>query len=198
MRLMWDGVDVYYLVDGQWSRLVGIHLKEFWEYWDDHAPDDLKGRAPPFVTRLFAPGMVQVWSGLLVSTAENWSVLVGPLSNIPQRKEFATFEGIIETDSFKPCPLFVNIRLLTTDREIFIPKSEPLFQVRPVRRECYGEAALKHLEYEGLSPRGGGRGSMSEEDWEGFRTTVRSVDSPTHVPGSYGAGRRRRAKREVS
>jgi len=196
MRLMWDGVDVYYLVDGQWSQLAGIHLKEFLEYWDTHAPDDLKGRAPPFVTQLFAPGIIQVWSGLLVSTAENWSVLVGPLSNFPQSKNFAAFEGIIEADSFRPCPLFMNIRLLTTDREILIPKSEPLFQVRPIQRECYAEATLKHLEYEGLSPRAGGTGSMSEEDWNGFRSTVRTVDSPTHVPGSYGAERRRRAKRE--
>jgi hypothetical protein len=71
-----------------------------------------------------------------------------------------------------------------------------LFQVRPLRRECYAEDALKHLEYEGLSRREAGKGSMSEDDWNGFRSTLRTVDSATRNPGSYGAERRRRARRE--
>jgi hypothetical protein len=197
MHLLFDGVHIHYRIDDEWVPLAGIHLNDFTEYWDSHAPEDLNGRAPPFVTQVFVPGMLQVWSGLLVSTANTWSVLVGPLSNIPQSRSFACYEGIIETDSFKPCPLFVNIRLLTTDREIFIPKTQPLFQVRPLQRECYAEATLRPLEYEGLSPRVGSVGSMSEEDWNGFRSTIRSVDSPTHTPGSHGADRRRRAKRET-
>ena len=197
VRLMWDGVEVYCSIDGKWQQLSGIHTQEFMEYWDANAPTDLKGYAPPFVISLFVPGMVQIWSGLLVSTAKDWSILVGPLSNFPQSKNFATFEGIIETDTFKPCPLFINLRLLTTDQEILIPKSRPLFQVRPLRRESYSEEALKHLEYEGLAPRAGCKGSMSEEDWNGFRSTVRTVDSPRQIPGSYGAERRRRARRET-
>jgi hypothetical protein len=196
IRLMWDGVDVYCLIEGKWEQLSGIHVPEFMEYWDSNAPTDLKGYAPPFVISLFVPGMIQIWSGLLVSTLKDWCVLVGPISNLPQSKNFATFEGIIETDTFKPCPLFINMRLLTTDREILIPRSKPLFQVRPLRRECYSDDALKHLEYEGLSRREAGRGSMSDDDWNGFRSTVRTVDSLTRVPGSYGAERRRRARRE--
>ena len=196
IRLMWDGVDVYCSIEGKWEQLSGIHVPEFMEYWDSNAPADLKGYAPPFVISLFVPGMIQIWSGLLVSTVKDWCVLVGPISNLPQSKNFATFEGIVETDIFKPCPLFINMRLLTTDREILIPRDKPLFQVRPLRRECYAEDALKHLEYEGLSQRASGRGSMSEEDWNGFRSTVRTVDSPTRIPGSYGAERRRRARRE--
>jgi len=197
VHLRWDGVDVYCSIDGNWQQLLGIHVREFTEYWDSNAPTDLKGYAPPFVISLFVPGMIQIWSGLLISTAKDWSVLVGPLSNFPQSKNYATFEGIIETDTFKPCPLFINMRLLTTNREILIPKSKPLFQVRPVRRECYAENALKHLEYEGLEPRDGNRGSMSEENWSGFRSTLRTVDSPARTPGAYGAMRRRRARREA-
>lgn len=196
IRLMWDGVDVYCSVDGKWQQLSGIHLTEFQEYWDSNAPTDLKGYAPPFVISLFVPGMIQIWSGLLVSTLEDWCILVGPISNLPQSKNFATFEGIIETDTFKPCPLFINMRLLTTDQEIVIQRSKPLFQVRPLRRECYGEDAHKHLEYEGLSRREAGKGSMSEVDWNGFRSTLRTVDAATRSPGSYGAERRRRARRE--
>jgi hypothetical protein len=196
VRLMWDGVDVYCFLDDKWQPLSGMHVQEFSEYWDSNAPADLKGYAPPFVISLFVPGMIQIWSGLLVSTAKDWCVLVGPISNLPQSKNFATFEGIIETDTFKPCPLFINMRLLTTDREILIPRNKPLFQVRPLRRECYAEDVLKPLEYEGLSRREAGEGGMSEEDWNGFRSTLRTVDGPTHIPGSYGAERRRRARRE--
>lgn len=196
VRLMWDGVDVYCSIDGKWQQLSGLHVQEFSEYWDSNAPADLKGYAPPFVISLFVPGMIQIWSGLLVSTVKDWCVLVGPISNIPQSKNFATFEGIIETDTFRPCPLFINMRLLTTDREILISKSKPLFQVRPLRRECYAEDTLKHSEYEGLSRRVADKGGMSEEDWNGFRSTVRTVGAAARVPGSYGAERRRRARRE--
>jgi hypothetical protein len=200
IHLMWDGVDVYHAEDGQWCQFSSIHLNdEFVEYWDSQAPEGLKGHSPPFLTNVFVPGIVQIWSGLLLSTAENWSALIGPLANIPQSQNFSCFEGIVETDSFKPCPLFINIRLLTTDREIVIPRNKPLFQVKPVRRECYSETALKHTEYVGLSPRIDGTGSMSVEDWTGYRSTVRSADlqADERAPGSYGTSRRRRAKREV-
>jgi hypothetical protein len=200
IQLMWDGVDVYRAENGRWCQFSSITLnKDFVGYWDLHAPEDLKGHSPPFLTNVFVPGIVQIWSGLLLSTAENWSAIIGPISNMPQSQNYSCYEGLVETDRFKPCPLFVNIRLLTTDREILIPKTKPLFQVRPIRRECYAEAALQHLELEGLSPRKESRGSMTDEDWTGYRRTVRRVDAPTdqHVPGSYGAGRRRRAKREA-
>jgi hypothetical protein len=200
IRLMWDGVETFYPVDGEWSVLPSINLNdEFVEYWDAYAPEDLKGHSPPFLTPVFVPGIIQIWSGLLISTTENWSVIIGPPSNLPQSRSFACFEGLVETDSFKPCPLFVNIRLLTTDREILIPRTKPLFQIRPIRRECYADTALQHLEFEGLSPRTEDGGSMTEEDWNGYRSTVRSVHRPAdqYIPGSYGASRRRRAKRDA-
>ena len=140
LRLMWDGIDIFHAVDGEWCQLSSMTLnEEFVEYWDEHAPDDLKGHSPPFLTPVFVPGILQIWSGLLVSTAEDWSVIIGPPSNLPQSRNFSCFEGVVETDLFKPCPLFVNIRLLTSGREILIPRTKPLFQVRPVRRECYSE-----------------------------------------------------------
>jgi len=199
IKLFWDGVDVFYALDGDWSQLESILLGEdFLEYWDQHAPADLKGHSPPLLTNTFVPGIVQIWSGLMVSTSKNWSVLVGPLSNIPQTRHFACFEGLVETDTFKPCPLFINIKLLVTDCEIIIPKKKPLFQVKPVQRECYSDATLSHVEHVGLIPRiEGGAGGMTEDDWNGYRSTVRRIDGSTdgHTPGSYGAERRRRAKR---
>lgn len=194
IRLMWDGVDVFHAVDGAWVKLLSIPLnEEFTSYWDEHAPDDLKGYSPPFLSSLFVPGIVQIWSGLFVSTAEQWSVLIGPPANLVQSRSYSCFEGIVETDTFKPCPLFVNIRLQQTGTEIYIPKSTALFQVRPIQQACYADHVLQHREVEGLAASSNG---MSQEDWAGYRTTVRRVDAPkgSHVPGSYGARSRRKGK----
>src|SRR5262245_44020519 len=81
IQLMWDGVDVYRAEDGRWCQFSSITLNEdFVRYWDSHAPEELKGHSPPFLTNVFVPGIVQIWSGLFLSTAENWSALIGPLS----------------------------------------------------------------------------------------------------------------------
>src|SRR5262245_35652567 len=112
IRLIWNGADVMYSLGDDWQQLTSIALNdEFVEYWDENAPGDLKGYWPPFMTAMFVPGIVQIWSGLLVSTAKDWSVLIGPLSNIRQTKHYHCFEGVVETDTFRPCPLFINIQL---------------------------------------------------------------------------------------
>ncbi|MFL6712344.1 MAG: DUF6065 family protein [Sulfurifustis sp.] len=197
--LRWNGADVLHRVDGEWQALSSALLEdEFLEYWDTHAPPDLKGCSPPYLSSLFVPGIVQIWSGLLIGTAKDWAVLIRPPANVPQSAAFACYEGIVETDEFRPCPLFVNIRLLATDRDIVIPKMKPLFQVQPLPRVCYSDKVMKHAQSDGLEPPANGSGGMSEADWEGFRRTVRSVepDRTDHETGSYGANVRRRGKNE--
>ena len=94
---------------------------------------------PAFLSRLQLPGLVQIWTGLLCSTAPGWSVLVRPPSNMRGSFLYSAYEGIIETDSFRPCPLFMNIQLLATDVDIQLPKLVPLLQVQPLLRETYSE-----------------------------------------------------------
>jgi Family of unknown function (DUF6065) len=198
IRLLWNGVDVMYSLGGDWEQLTSIALSnEFVDDWDDHAPVDLKGYWPPFMTSLFQPGIVQIWSGLLVSTAADWSLLIGPPSNLRLTKSFECFEGMVETDTFRPCPLFINIQLLTTDREILIARSKPLFQVRPVHRSCYANSAMQFTERVGLLPRDGESGGMTAEDWAGYSRTVRKIELPQeeYCPGRYAVSRRRSAKR---
>ncbi len=197
IQLLWDGVDTFHAVDGAWVKLSSIPLgDEFLAYWDANAPDDLKGCSPPFVTATFVPGIVQIWSGLLVSTAERWSVMVGPPANLAQSRGFSCYEGIVETDTFNPCPLFVNIRLQQTDREIHFPKNKPLFQLRPLLRDCFADKAFHHQIIDGLEMKAGS--GMSEKDWEGYRMTVRRIDTTDRLgkTGSYGAKIRRRDKKE--
>jgi len=198
VSLTWDGTDVYHGVENDWVPLTRTHIdEEFPDYWDQHAPDDLKGCAPPFLTSLFVPGVVQVWSGLLIGTSDGWSSHIGPVANFPQARRHSCYEGIIESDRFRPCPLFINIRLLVTGQEIVLPKTKPLFQVKPILRDCYAAHALQQEEFVGLEPRDGDAIGMSVMDWEGFRSTIRrDADIEDYSPGSYAAAGRKRAKRE--
>ena len=123
IRLRWDGAEVFHEIEGEWRPLVATQLPDFVDYWDEHCPEDMQGRSPPYVSPLFVPGIVQIWSGLLVSTVEDWSVLIRPPANIPHTRAFSCFEGIVETDRFKPCPLFINIRLHETGMPIKIARA---------------------------------------------------------------------------
>ncbi len=191
VRLRWNGVDIFYADDDGWRQLTSIHLTdEFVDHWDAHSPDELKGYWPPFMTAVSVPGIVQIWSGFLISTGADWSSMVGPIPNLAQTRQFSCFEGIIETDVFRPCPLFINLRLQATDQDIYIPRDKPLFFVRPVKRDCYSEATLTPIVHEGA-------GSMKPEDWAGYRETVRKIDVPhdEYKPGRYATAQRKRSKR---
>lgn len=198
IRLKWDGATTFYAEDGRWCELTSIALSdEFVERWDAAVPKDLVGYWPPFMSASPIPGIVQIWSGLLVSTAPDWSLKIGPLVNMMPSRRLICYEGIVETDSFRPCPLFINVRIIAPDTEISIPRDKPLFQAQPVLRACYSENALREEFREGL-PDGDEIPGMSEADWAGYRKTIRKVDTPAeeYIPGAYGAERRRRAKRE--
>lgn len=195
IHLRWDGAQIYFKEAGAWTVLSSIVYTDFHNYWNEHAPEAHKDRSPPFLSELFIPGLVQIWTGLLVSTIKDWSVLVRPMANIVQSRQYNHYEGIVETDWFKPIPLFINIRLIDTSTEIIIPKNKPLFQVQPIHRMSYTTASAQYTEYVGLEPRNGDVGGMSPEDWQGLSNTVRSVmPDGSHMVGRYGAEVRKRNK----
>ncbi|WP_332775452.1 DUF6065 family protein [Polaromonas sp.] len=198
IRLRWDGAQAFFDAGDEWLPLTSVVDPELSSYWDEHCPEDMKGGAPPYLSTLFVPGVVQIWSGLLVSTAPDWSVLVRPLANLVQSRAYSCYEGIVEADWFKPMPLFINIRLSATDTVIEIPRGRPLFQLQPVHRASYTTAMSSFVEHEGLQPREGNSGGMSPDDWAGLGSTIRSVSpSRPHDVGRYGAEVRKRAKRIV-
>lgn len=186
----WNGADVLLRQDGDWVRLTDAQLPGFGGYWDARAPEELQGLAPPFISQLPVPGFVQIWSGLLCATRADWSVLVRPLANVRSSNLYACFEGVVESDRFRPFPLFINIQLIATDVVIHIPKTAPLFQVQPLMRGTYGEEAHRYDEREGLE--------MSPADWAGYRKTIR-VGQPDEPPqaGEYTAATRKRTKHEA-
>ena len=181
----WDGHDIYTWQDEEWQDLSSVGLaEEDLEVWRQNAPPDLE--PPPVLTGLFVPGILQLWTGLLVATGPDWSVHVRPLANLTRSRAYLPYEGIIETDEFRPCPLFINVRLIEVDRDIHFAKEKPLFQVQPLPRVAYTSARnAEIIDLEAMEP----------AEWEGIRKTTRAPGE--RAPGAYAAEVRKRAKRDA-
>jgi hypothetical protein len=198
LNLRWTGSETLIKnADDEWDSLTSVFLDdEFEAEWEAKAPEDMKDWRIPVATQIPIPGIVQIWTGLLVSTIGNWSLLARPIANVVPPRTHSCFEGLIETDRFKPCPLFINIRLQTTERDIVIARETPLFQVQPIPRMAHAEANMRFVEYVGLDRSEGPGYGLSDQDWDGLRRTTRSLGS--RDPGTYGAATRRRGKQEVT
>jgi len=194
IHLLFDGKETFFFEEDQWYPVKSTNFEdeEFRTQWEQTAPEDLRELDPPYLSELFVPGSIQIWSGYFVGSRQGWSTLIRPPVNYDTRSAFVCHEGLVETDHFQPCPLFINIKLLTTGREIYIPHFKPLFQVQPIQRACYQDPALKTDVLEIL-------GTPDEPfDWQGFRGTVRDMaQRDSHRPGGYGAAARRRQKTDT-
>ena len=82
VTVYFDGTDIYLLEDDSRIRIRTEQLCGMDEWWNNHCPEHLVNKAPPFLTNLGVPGYLQVWSGLLVKSRKNWSSLIRPLANI--------------------------------------------------------------------------------------------------------------------
>jgi hypothetical protein len=189
-HLQWDGTDVVWSHDDDdaWHPFTAEHFPEFPEHFDRAAPPDIRGYAPPFLTRSFFPGVVQVWSGLFVKTAPGWSLLIRPPVNLPRSQSYECYEGILEADRWFG-PLFINLRLTATDRPIEINHTKPLMQVQPLLRETYSEKHLRSFHVvDDL-------GALSEGDWNAYRETVVKPNRDHYRPvGAYAAAVRKRGR----
>ena len=141
--LQWDGSEVIWTYRGAkaWYPLTSAQFPGYSEMFDQLAPPNLRGYAPPFLTAVPGPGIVQVWTGLFVGSAQDWSILIRPPANLPRSLAFDLYEGIIEADRWFG-PLFTNIRLVKTDVPIHFSTETPLLQVQPLRRSTYAEEVL--------------------------------------------------------
>jgi hypothetical protein len=173
--LQWDGA------------LASAQFPGYAEVFDRSAPKRLRGFAPPFLTAVPEPGIVQVWTGLMVETASDWSILVRPPANYPRSFAFDYYEGIVETDHWFG-PLFTNIRLVKTDVPIHFSTESPLAQVQPLHRSTYAEEASRSFS---VVP------ELSEfpaDAWSRYEETIvkPNLDPARPVAGYATAVRRRR------
>ena len=190
--VIWDGHDITWTFEGagQWMPLKAAQFPGFRDQFDAIAPPEIREFSPPFLGALQEPGLMQLWTGLVVRTAPGWSALVRPPANIPRPGGYELFEGIVETDRWFG-PLIINLRLTRTDTPIDFRDDFPLLQIQPLPRAAYDDATLNDYELvpdlHGLRP----------EDWDAYYDTVVRPNSQENRPrGQYAAAARKRRARE--
>lgn len=188
LSLMWDGDDVFWRHAGQpeW-RLVEMEPAPGLEAaFNAAAPADLAGTAPPLLTRMPEPGHVQLWSGLIASTAPEWSLLIRPVANMALPGGVVSYEGIVETDCWFG-PLFTNLRLTRTHVPVRLSAELPILQVQPLPRQIYTDAILDRADF---LPELADLGSA---EWAGYRASIALPNrDPDRPLGSYAIRARRR------
>lgn len=188
--LQWDGAQILWTYRGArgWYALTSAQFPGFAAVFDRSAPKHLRGYAPPFLTAVPEPGIVQVWTGLFISTAEDWSVLVRPPANMPRNLAYDLYEGIVESDRWFG-PLFTNLRLIKTDVPISFSTETPLVQVQPLHRRTYAEEVSNGFE---VVP---SLKEFSNEAWSRYEESIVQPNrEPVRPVGSYAAQVRRRRR----
>jgi hypothetical protein len=188
--LLWDGSQVLWTYQGakSWYPLTSAQFPGYASVFDRLAPKRLRGYAPPFLTAVTEPGIIQMWTGLFVESAENWSVLVRPPANLPRSLAFDLYEGIVETDRWFG-PLFTNLRLIKTDVPIHFSTETPLLQVQPLHRSTYAEEVSNGFAVLG-DPR-----RFPASAWERYeQTIVKPNQDPVRPVGAYASEVRRRRR----
>jgi hypothetical protein len=173
-----------------WYPVRSEYTPNFEAHFDRGAPSDLEGCAPPFLTALAQPGVLQIWSGVLVRTRPGWSILARAPVNIARCRDYDIYEGIIETDRWF-YPLFINVRVTTSDRPILFDRHRPLIQAQPLLRQTYDEAELRTAQIcSGIE-------ALGPVDWEDFRSSLGArAKDPLMRPGRYAKSVRKRAAAE--
>ena len=193
IQLLWDGHDVFWHCEGLEDWLPLFTAAQFPNQsarFDEAAPADLQGCSPPFLTALADPGAVQIWTGLMVRSAPDWSLLVRAPANLPMPGGYTVFEGILESDR-RFGPLFTNIRLTRTHVPVRLSADFPIVQVQPLPRSVYGDETLNAVAFTPTM------GAFGAEDWEDYRTNiVRPNNDPNRGPGAYAIAARKRRKSE--
>jgi hypothetical protein len=188
--LQWDGAQIIWTYRGArgWYALTSAQFPDFTTVFDRAAPKHLRGFAPPFLTAVPEPGIVQVWTGLFISSAEDWSILVRPPANLPRNLAYDLYEGVVESDRWFG-PLFTNLRLIKTDVPIAFSTETPLVQVQPLHRRTYAEEVCNGFE---VVP---SLKEFSSEAWSRYEESiVKPNREPVRPVGTYAAQVRRRRR----
>jgi hypothetical protein len=188
--LFWDGAQMHWTCAGLdgWLPLGAAQFPHFRARFDAAAPEQLRDFAPPFLTAIQEPGVVQVWTGFAARTAPGWSLLVRGLANLPRHPGHEAYEGMVEADHWFG-PLFSNLRLTRTDQAVSFRRDEPFLQVQPVPQLAYADALLNNpAVVEGLE-------AWQASKWDAYHADIVVPNAdPAHLAGRYAAEARRRRR----
>ena len=195
-QVRFDGVESTISLDeGQtWQPLTSFQYPDLVQAFNQHAPEEAQGYVPPFCMMTEDHSILQVWTGYIVKTAPDYSVLVRPPINVPISQGYYHLEGVIETDHWFG-PLFTNLKLLRTDAPIHFHAHRPFVQLTPIHRAQYADSLLNDFV---VRP---GFTGLTEQDWQAYRRTVvePNADPVERRLGAYAAeARKRRAREEKS
>jgi hypothetical protein len=185
-----QGNEIFWTYEGaeaSYPVAEGAQFPGFRRFFEENAPDEVKRLAPTFLAASREPGVVQIWSGYLARTAPGWGLLSRKPANIPIIWPYEHFEGLTETSTWFG-PLFTNIRLTRSDARIDFHKTQPLFQVQPVRRECYRDPAYEVLEF----------GDLDAGDWQRFHATMTPNTNDMRDLGHYAVATRKMLHNEAA
>jgi hypothetical protein len=187
--LQWDGSQVIWTYRGAkaWYPLTSAQFPGYSAMFDRVAPPRLRGFAPPFLTAVPEPGGIQVWTGLFMESAEDWSVLVRAPANLPRHLAFDQYEGIVETDRWFG-PLFTNLRLVKTDVPIHFSTETPLVHVQPLHRSTYADEVSNGFALI-ADP-----GSFPARAWDRYEQTIVKPNIEPQPAGAYATAVRRRRR----
>jgi Family of unknown function (DUF6065) len=195
ISLMFDGMETFIADEGQWRTFTHEQLEpEFQQHWNAHAPDKFHGHAPSYLRRFSEPGIVQIWTGYFVETPPDLWLHIRPVVNKNDVSGFSCYEAIVETDSFRPSALFMNLRIHRTHSEILIEKDRPLFQICAIEKSSVRRQSSTVQSIEDLS--GPTQTAEGESFWTGLDKTLRiaGVTPPRQAVGAYAAETRKREK----
>jgi hypothetical protein len=186
MSLVWDGEQVHWTWAGHdsWLPLEAAQCPGLRPRYDEAAPDHLRGTAPPMLTALAEPGVVQVWTGLFARTAPGWSLLVRAPANLPPAPGYVAYEGIVEADRWFG-PVFTNLRITRTNVTVRLRPELPFLQLQPLPRAAYAAATLGAMETY----------SLGDFDWKAYEYSV-AGPALRGDPAQYTLAARRRRHAE--
>jgi Family of unknown function (DUF6065) len=194
LSFLWDGGSHvrWFFNKRAMGPLESVQFPGFADFFDEHAPEHIRGYSPPFLSLSSDSGLIQIWTGYLVRTAPGWSTNIRAPVNTPRQSGYDVYEGIIETDQWFG-PLITNIRLSWVNRYVTIHADWPLLQIQLVSREDYLDRDQVQTRVLGPTP-----AQWTDDDWEAYyQTVVRPNQNPHRPHGAYAVACRQRRAAEA-
>ena len=187
----WDGNEYHWTVDGgeNWYLLSdAIQYPDFSSNFDSHAPDNVKGYSPPFLSRTNDKDVLQVWTGTFTRTKPGIATYIKGPTNYDNGQGYSVLEGVIQTEWWFG-PLFTNLRIHRQGKPIVFRADRPFLQLQPFSNALMEEFDASNPEVHVGLP------ALGQDEWQSYAdTVVRRIETRTRM-GDYAVEARQRLKR---